>query len=1069
MGSRRGLTLAKTWGGISGIPGLTNPAALSKCVLWGAVTSAKCVAGVAHRFTASDKHHVSIADATQTGLDPLEADLTLSGWVMFTSVAAGTEVLIHKGGNDAAAAGYEVYRSGTSLIAAFSDGAARVTATIGTIAAGVWYHFAAVYDRDGNLTGYLNGTAGTPADISGLSGSVDSAVDFYIGSQAGANYAGAAVASIGWWARTRTGAEIAADYVVMTRTLHANLSAAQKVSLTSYWDFDERTISATSVVVDQEGANDLTYSALELFSNGDFETAGAGGADALANWNEVVTGTCAIAQDTVVFANGAASLRMDVDATPNSAYVTQVILTVGNPYRISVSAKASVASGVYVSVGSISATWQFELSDSFAVKSRAFIAASTNALISRGSNSQSKSIWVDDASIKSPSLLPVPAPDAMFASDVVGTSHATLMGRTAATGVTDWSNDGPNGSYATTVANSGSAGSGNNGTMTGFADVDAARIADVPSGRSGLAIRTVATSYVNCGDLTALNSASAFTLAFWFKQMSIDVAALVAIKYTDGTHQTGIETTATGRMQAYVRDGDSAYGYFDYSTAVNAGQWHHCAMVYDGTQTGNENRLKLFIDGVQQTLTFTGTIGAASANLATKNLLWSYTSSGLNGAVYDARVYSSALPSSVAAIMNDAYSGTPVGRWIDGVNDTPRALANLSGLGSLNHDGASAYETVSQINLGTTYSVTGWVKTVDTAFIVAGENTADYMFLQTGGSLYHRPTGASPAGVAITSQLDGSWHLWAVTRSGTAVRFYIDGVQVGATQTLSANNAGTFSNIGGLSVGSNLAGKLADLRTYSVQLSAAQLLQLTGGTEATGASPTHRWTYADGPVTAPGNGDPVVMWETSDVNKWRGYATTRGAEAAYVVNGAGGRPSLDFDGADDHYRFVGAVELLSDRNGGVDVLIRPGVVNVEQVVLSAADEAAANAYWMFGVDAAAHLFVESNDAGTIHRVTGNSTLVAGSDYHVHVRSSGTAWVLEVNRVVQTLTVTTANSGKWWGNVAGVDALTCGAIVLSTGTQKYFDGYIAEVAAYGSPLNGSEYRRLKDYFARVYGV
>jgi len=59
----------------------------------------------------------------------------------------------------------------------------------------------------------------------------------------------------------------------------------------------------------------------------------------------------------------------------------------------------------------------------------------------------------------------------------------------------------------------------------------------------------------------------------------------------------------------YVYSSGSNYGQLTYSSTA----WVIVELVYDGTQTGNANRLKLFINGTQQTLTFSGTIPAILA------------------------------------------------------------------------------------------------------------------------------------------------------------------------------------------------------------------------------------------------------------------------------------------------------------------------------------------------------------------------------------------------------------------------------------------------------------------------
>lgn len=60
-------------------------------------------------------------------------------------------------------------------------------------------------------------------------------------------------------------------------------------------------------------------------------------------------------------------------------------------------------------------------------------------------------------------------------------------------------------------------------------------------------------------------------------------------------------------------------GTAKYGSILKSNVFNYSVMVFDGTQTGNANRLKYWVNGVQQTLTFTGTIPAltqsASVNL----------------------------------------------------------------------------------------------------------------------------------------------------------------------------------------------------------------------------------------------------------------------------------------------------------------------------------------------------------------------------------------------------------------------------------------------------------------------
>lgn len=79
----------------------------------------------------------------------------------------------------------------------------------------------------------------------------------------------------------------------------------------------------------------------------------------------------------------------------------------------------------------------------------------------------------------------------------------------------------------------------------------------------------------------------------------------------------GVTGVSAGRVAIYhFTDGNLYiqfdalnYGYFAF--ALTDVSWHSLIIHFDGTQTGNSNRLKAWLDGVAKTLTFNGTIPAA--------------------------------------------------------------------------------------------------------------------------------------------------------------------------------------------------------------------------------------------------------------------------------------------------------------------------------------------------------------------------------------------------------------------------------------------------------------------------
>ncbi len=150
-------------------------------------------------------------------------------------------------------------------------------------------------------------------------------------------------------------------------------------------------------------------------------------------------------------------------------------------------------------------------------------------------------------------------------------------------------------------------------------------------------------AHVNIGDVTQLNSVSAFTICFWMNQDVFGVTDTIFHKTVDATHEIRIYVLAPNILVFSVRDGLASHGYFDYTGFVSALNWHHVAMVFDGSGALNPNRVKIYIDGVPMTLLFSSIIPAATADLFGIDALIGNTANSFDGKFYDWRIHSCAL------------------------------------------------------------------------------------------------------------------------------------------------------------------------------------------------------------------------------------------------------------------------------------------------------------------------------------------------------------------------------------------------------------------------------------------
>ncbi|MGA2298323.1 MAG: LamG domain-containing protein, partial [FCB group bacterium] len=153
--------------------------------------------------------------------------------------------------------------------------------------------------------------------------------------------------------------------------------------------------------------------------------------------------------------------------------------------------------------------------------------------------------------------------------------------------------------------------------------------------------------YVDCGNIDALNGTSAFTFEGWVRIDQWEAWNTIFTK----AGKISIETGGTaGDLYCEVRNPDNTYGYATGAVGIN--QWNHIAMVYDGTQDSNQKRLKLYVNGIKQSLIFSGDIPSATP---VNDLSFSLTSllsgsaSALKGGLDEVRVWNAALRDSTIA------------------------------------------------------------------------------------------------------------------------------------------------------------------------------------------------------------------------------------------------------------------------------------------------------------------------------------------------------------------------------------------------------------------------------------
>ena len=123
--------------------------------------------------------------------------------------------------------------------------------------------------------------------------------------------------------------------------------------------------------------------------------------------------------------------------------------------------------------------------------------------------------------------------------------------------------------------------------------------------------------YVDIGNAINPSGVTSYTIEAWVKSTAGAVSDAIAGWY-DGTNGIFMQSKNSGQGLLVLAGDGSSYGQVDVNTSAD---WTHAVLVYDGSLSGNINRLKLYVNGTLQTLAFgVGTVPASIPVLTSTNL-----------------------------------------------------------------------------------------------------------------------------------------------------------------------------------------------------------------------------------------------------------------------------------------------------------------------------------------------------------------------------------------------------------------------------------------------------------------
>ena len=118
--------------------------------------------------------------------------------------------------------------------------------------------------------------------------------------------------------------------------------------------------------------------------------------------------------------------------------------------------------------------------------------------------------------------------------------------------------------------------------------------------------------YILCDGISQNNNASALTWVFWAKR-SASNTLMTFIQMSSGSNDIGLELWNNEVIYFEIGNGGNTYG----ELSNNSSLWQNVAMVFNGTGADNSSRLKAFINGTQQNLSYNGTIPSTAGTANT--------------------------------------------------------------------------------------------------------------------------------------------------------------------------------------------------------------------------------------------------------------------------------------------------------------------------------------------------------------------------------------------------------------------------------------------------------------------
>ena len=380
--------------------------------------------------------------------------------------------------------------------------------------------------------------------------------------------------------------------------------------------------------------------------------------------------------------------------------------------------------------------------------------------------------------------------------------------------------------------------------------------------------------YVDCGSPSVFDNLNSFTISCWFNSDLKSQDRGILGKWLSGTDRSfALNLETSGNIRFVVRNSSqTAASTYINTSDWSTGNWYNVIGVYDGTN------VKVYLDGVlKDTASLTGTvlntthpfrIGKYHSSIPT------FSGKISNVAIWNSdqslekdNIYNSGVPATT-------YTNTPTA-WYK-LDQSANWEADSSGdwqipdnrsayPQSFSFDGVDDNISISQINLGTSNTISLWYKSngkTPNYFTLLGNDDApnDYaIWVQSGITIWYKVQDALNGNINwnVTSVNDDKWHNFIFARTDTTINFYIDGNLQTVNNNTLANNDTKIDTIGAKTNNTdNFKGELSNIQFWNNDLSSSAETLYNNGTPLTTAIATDNlklWAKLDNTATWTGS------------------------------------------------------------------------------------------------------------------------------------------------------------------------------------------------------------------------